>query len=156
MKSSPTPIDEITHSTAFVDSYLLYQLAATSHLYSNEFHSHIKSLGGSIHIWRVLACLNDQQGLMLTELAKLVLYEQSRLTKIIDQMVGDGLVKKETVTTDRRKTSLSITQKGRKVVEPLLVKAKEHELEILRALSKTERKHLKNILRKLTTHLHAE
>jgi DNA-binding MarR family transcriptional regulator len=155
MKSSPTATDKNERPAAFVDNYLLYQLAATSHLYSTEFHSCVKSHGLKIHVWRVLGCLIDQQGLMLTELAKLVLYEQSRLTKIIDQMVSDGLVTKKTVATDRRKTSISITPKGRKIVEPLLIQAKEHERKILRILSKAEKDNLKYLLQKLTLHINS-
>ena len=112
MKSAPAKPDENRQPAAFVDNYLLYQLAATSHLYSAEFHSCVKSHGVKIPVWRVLGCLIDQPGLMLTELAKRVLYEQSRLTKIIDQMASDGLVTKKTVATDRRKTAISITPKA--------------------------------------------
>ena len=155
MKSSPSATDQNERPAVFVDNYLLYQLAATSHLYSTEFHSFVKSQGVKIHVWRVLGCLIDQPGLMLTELAKLVLYEQSRLTKIIDQMVDDGLVTKKTVASDRRKTSISITPKGRHIVTPLLSKAKEHEHNVLCILSDAEKDNLKKLLRKLTLHINA-
>lgn len=136
-------------STSFVDDYLLYQLASASQHLSNEFHRQVKASGIKVHVWRVLACVVDQPGLMLTSLAKLVLYEQSRLTKIIDQMVTDGLVHKQPVTGDRRKMAIFITPKGQALVQPLIALAKAHESQALENLTDSERAMLKRVLNKL-------
>ena len=156
MTISPKNPKNPRKSEAFVDNYLLYQMAATSHLISREFHTQLKNMGVKVHVWRVLGCVVDQPGLMLTELAKLVLYEQSRLTKIIDQMVDEGLVIKNSVSMDRRKISIHITPKGKKIVTPLLIKAAEHERKVLEFLSITERADLKKLLGKLTRHLKSD
>lgn len=140
---------DTTGTTKFVDDYLLYQLASASQFLSAEFHQDVKSSGLKVHTWRVLACLVDQPGLMLTALSKLVLYEQSRLTKIIDQMVDDGLVAKSPVAGDRRKIAIFITTKGQNIVDPLLIKAKVHEKKVLELLTESEQATLKHTLRKL-------
>ncbi len=138
-----------TAASRFVDDYLLYQLASASHRLSSEFHAYVKSRGVKIYVWRVLACLVDQPGLMLTRLSALVLIEQSRLTKITDQMVGEGLVSKRADPTDRRKTMLYVTEKGAQTARPLIAQAKEHEEKSLRVLTAQERKSLKRVLKKL-------
>jgi MarR family transcriptional regulator, organic hydroperoxide resistance regulator len=143
---------ETAKPSNFVDEYLLYQLASASHFLSDDFHRQVKANGVKIHVWRVLACVVDQPGLMLTSLSKLVLYEQSRLTKIIDQMVDEGLVVKKAVAGDRRKIAIFITEKGRGVVTPLLEIARKYELDALQSVSDSERTILIEILNKLRKH----
>ena len=149
MKIEPFLTDDAQQTQGFVDDYLLFQLARASHVLSGEFHSYLKDQGVKIYTWRVLACLVDKPGLMLTQLSRRVFYEQSRLTKIIDQMVAEGLVTKVGDKLDRRKTALFVTDKGAEIVRPLVVKAQEHEESSLVILTARERKSFKKILRKL-------
>lgn len=145
-----------TRPAKFVDGYLLYQLAAASQVLSDEFHRKVKASGVKIHVWRVLACVVDQPGMMLTSLSKLVQYEQSRLTKILDQMAEGGLVEKQPVKGDRRKMAIFITDKGREIVTPLLASAKAHERRALENLTKSEQAMLKRVLNKLNKHSERE
>lgn len=133
----------------FIDDYLLYQLAVASHHLSAEFHLYVKKQGVKIYVWRVLASLIDHPGLMLTKLSRLVLIEQSRLTKIIDQMHKDGLILKQTDPKDRRRALLSVSDKGAKLAQGLIIEAKRHEQAALQGLTKRERESFKAILRKL-------
>ncbi len=136
-------------ASPFVDGYLLYLLAAASHALSSNFHQQVKAHGVKIQTWRVLACLIDRPGLMLTELAQYVLLEQSHLTKIIDQLQADRLVEKRHDASDRRRIQIFITDAGRTLVEPLIGEAKIHEQQAVAALSPNEEKSLKAILHKL-------
>lgn len=136
-------------SSPFVDDYLLYLLAAASHALSSQFHREVKARGVKVQTWRVLACLIDRPGLMLTELAQFVLLEQSHLTKIIDQLQTSGLVEKQHDTRDRRKIKIYITDRGRELVAPLITTAKSHERQATDILTRTEEKNLKAILYKL-------
>lgn len=133
----------------FVDSYLLYLLAAASHALSSQFHRQVKTSGVKVQTWRVLACLIDRPGLMLTELAQFVLLEQSHLTKIIDQLQAAGLVEKRHDTADRRRIQIYITNAGRNLVVPLIGAAKTHEQQATAVLTGEEEKDLKAILHKL-------
>ncbi len=133
----------------FVENYLLYLLALSSHTLSREFHALVKDHGLKVNEWRVLACLHDRSGLMLTELASMVLFEQSHLTKVIDRMAASGLVERVKTKGDRRKVLVQITGKGRKLTEPLISAARHHESEAVRELDRTELDLLKKILRKL-------
>ncbi|MEZ5812544.1 MAG: MarR family transcriptional regulator [Rhizobiaceae bacterium] len=146
----PTRISTIGEDTRpFVEDYLLYLLAASSHALSAEFHAEVKRRGLKINEWRVLACLVDRPGLMLTELAGLVLFEQSHLTKVIDRMVDQGLVERSKTDDDRRKVLIQITDQGRKIVEPLIVAARHHEKRAVEKLDGAELGLLKHILKKL-------
>ena len=136
-------------ASPFVDGYLLYLLAAASHALSSRFHQQVKAHGVKVQNWRVLACLIDRPGLMLTELAQFVLLEQSHLTKIIDQLQLSGLVEKRHDTADRRRIQIYITDCGRNLVEPLITAAKSHEQQATAVLTGDEEKSLKSILHKL-------
>ncbi|MEX0345799.1 MAG: MarR family winged helix-turn-helix transcriptional regulator [Rhizobiaceae bacterium] len=133
----------------FVDDYLLYLLAAASSSLSGKFHQHVKQQDANVNEWRVLACLVDRPGLMLTELAGFVLYEQSRLSKIVDRMELQGLVARTKTADDRRKVLIQITPKGRKIVEPLIEAARRHETDSAQCLDGSEIDALKNALKKL-------
>ncbi len=145
-----TPVPE-----KFIDNYLLFQLALASHTFSEEFYDQLRAAGVSPPKWRILINLMDCPGMYLTALAKYALYEQSRVTKLVDQLVGERLVEKRTSHQDRRRVSIHITPKGLALVEPLIAQAKTHEASVLSDLSSTDQKNLKSILKKLAKR-HAE
>ncbi|MBL4617188.1 MAG: MarR family transcriptional regulator [Robiginitomaculum sp.] len=133
----------------FIDNYLLFQLALASHTFSEEFYDQLRAEGVSPAKWRILINLVDCQGMYLTALAKYSLYEQSRVTKLVDQLVGEGLVEKRSLHQDRRRVGIHITAKGTDMVKPLIEQAKIHEASVLSNLSASDQKHLKSILNKL-------
>jgi DNA-binding MarR family transcriptional regulator len=97
----------------FVPNYLLYLLAAASEAASARFHSHVRTRGLRVPEWRVMACLTDTDGSMVTELARYAMIEQSRLTKIIIQMDARGLVTRRSDPTDGRRVRVFLTPQGR-------------------------------------------
>jgi len=133
----------------FIDNYLLFQLALASHTFSQEFYQQLRSQGVSPAKWRILINLVDCPGMYLTALAKYSLYEQSRVTKLVDQLVAEKLVEKRSIHKDRRRVGVHITVKGTDLVKPLIKQAKQHEASVLAGLSPGDRKHLKSILNKL-------
>lgn len=138
-------------SGRFVDDYLLFQLALASHTFSEEFYEQLRVVGVSASQWRILINLVDCTGMYLTALAKYALYEQSRVTKLVDILTAQGLVEKRSGSHDRRKVSVHITHEGRQLIEPLIEQAKIHEKSVLSVLSKNEQTRLKSILKKMAT-----
>lgn len=136
----------------FVGDYLLYLLAAASHAISSDFHALVRRHGMRVSDWRVLACLSDVDGLMITELAALVLYEQSRLTKVVDQLERRGLVERRGDPADRRRVRVFITRSGQAAVMPLVREAEAHESALLRSLPEREARSIKKSLRVLIRH----
>jgi DNA-binding MarR family transcriptional regulator len=133
----------------FVPNYLLYLLAAASAAVSAEFHEQVRARGLRVPEWRVLACLNDRDGQMVTQLAALALMEQSRLTRIIDQMAAKGLVRRRSDAADRRRVRVYLTPEGRQLAEELVVAAKTHEAGILDQLGADEARMLKDVLKRI-------
>ena len=139
----------------FVSSYLLYLLAASSDAVSSQFHEVVRSKGVRVPEWRVMACLYDQDGLIVTHLAEYALMEQSRLTRVIDQMDIKGLVARRTGIDDRRKVTIHLTAEGKSVATELVALAREHEQAVLRLVDDTDAANLRPILQTLLEKLGA-
>lgn len=140
----------------FVPNYLLYLLAAASEAASARFHSHVRTRGLRVPEWRVLACLTDSDGAMVTELARYAMIEQSRLTKIIIQMDARGLVKRRSDPQDGRRVRVFLTAKGRELAQELVADARAHELELLKSFRSGEGAEIKETLRALIRHLDSD
>ena len=137
----------------FVDDYLSYLLARASHLVSADFHAQLTALGVAAPTWRVLSTLFDSNGLTVGELAKIVLLKQPTLSKALDRMIADGLVSRAASAADRRQVRVSITSKGRAMIEGLIARAIAHEESVLSSYSAAERQTLKQMLKTLIERL---
>src|SRR5258706_6492826 len=133
----------------FIDDYLSYLLARASHLVSRQFHAQLKPRGLPVPVWRVLSSLSDGDGLPVTELAKVTLFKQPTLTKVIDRMSKQGLVERRASERDRRKVLIYITPKGRSQLGDLLERAKQHERDVLAGHNDGEVERLKGALHTL-------
>ncbi len=145
------PRDETVSEAApgFVSDYLLYLLAAASEAASAQFHQTVRAAGLRVPEWRVLACLLDEDGAMVTQLATVALAEQSRLTRIILQMEKRDLVVRRGDAADKRRVRVHLTPEGRSLATRLVAEAKVHEAELIRTLSGGDGARLKPALRSL-------
>jgi DNA-binding MarR family transcriptional regulator len=139
----------------FVSSYLLYLLAASSEAASHQFHLRVRELGLRVPEWRVLACLFDQDGLMITQLAKYSLLEQSRMTRIVDQMEKRGLVVRKSDKGDGRRVRVHLTDAGQKLSSEVVEEAREHERTLLSALNQSDADRIKPSLERLLASLNS-
>lgn len=132
----------------FIDDYLAYLLARASMLISREFHDRLTL---SVPTWRALATLFDGDGMTVGRLADFMLMKAPTLTKIVDRLERDELVRRDDVPGDRRKCSVFITPKGVDLVRGLIGDAKDHEAQVLRNVPPEQVKVLKDALRTLIT-----
>lgn len=142
---------EASGNSGFVGEYLLYLLAAASDVASADFHAQVRARGLKVPEWRILACLSDTDGQMVTQLSQLSLIEQSHLTKIIDQMAVKGLVKRRSDARDRRRVRVYLTESGRALGLELVEAARAHEHAIITQMRPGEAALLKQALK----HIHA-
>lgn len=130
----------------FVPGYLLFLLASTSAAASAEFHAVVRKHGLSVNDWRILACLRDRDGQMATRLARLALLEQSRLTRIVDQMAERGLVERRSDADDRRRVRVYLTTQGAELADAMVEKARAHERDLIARLPGDTGHDLKRLL----------
>jgi DNA-binding MarR family transcriptional regulator len=135
----------------FVHGYLGYLLGQANHALYKNFDSHVRAAGLSSIEWRVLAILQDGPPLTVSQLAREVLSKQPTVTKLVQRMAEQGWVALLADATDQRRTLVSATASGRKLVRPLLEQARAHESQMLRALPASQQATLKKLLAKLAT-----
>lgn len=140
-------------SDGFVANYLLYLLAAASDAASAQFHTHVRAQQLRVVEWRVLCCLNEGNGQMITRLAKVALYEQSRMTRIIEKMEDRGLVERRPDPDDGRRVRVHLTQEGKNISDRLVRDARNHEKKLLDAVAHEEGSDIKTVLKALIEHL---
>jgi len=145
-----------TTTPGFVTDYLLYLLAAASDEASGQFHATVRKSGLRVPEWRVLACLMDRDGEMITVLAQFALVEQSRLTRIIMQMEERGLVIRRGDPDDRRRVRVYMTDAGRQLGSDLVAQARDHEAALMQMLHGGDGARLKPALRSLLASLRAQ
>lgn len=131
---------------SFAKSYLAYLLARASHHVSGEFHAALREYGLTVPEWRVLACLIDVEGLGVVELADMAIMQQPRMTKILDRLQAEGLVRRAADPGDRRRALIHLTEAGHAKVGPALAAARAHEAGLMAPFSDDERATIKHAL----------
>jgi DNA-binding MarR family transcriptional regulator len=133
----------------FVDEYLGYLLGQANHALYKEFDAHVRAAGLSSIEWRVLATLHDGEPLTISQLAHEVLSKQPTVTKLVQRMGEQGWVALQADPADQRRTLVVATPAGKRLVRPLVDKARAHETAMLRTLAASEKVALKKLLGKL-------
>jgi DNA-binding MarR family transcriptional regulator len=133
----------------FVDDYLLYLLARASHTISAEFHASLRRAGLTVPVWRVLASLSGAEPQTVTGLADACLLQQPTMTKLLDRMVRDGLVRRLPDPRDRRVVRIELTPKGQELVKEPLEAAKRHEAQVIQRFPQLDAEAFKGLLREM-------
>lgn len=134
----------------FVDRYLGYLLGQANHALYKDFEGQVRAAGLSSVEWRVLATLHDSDPLAISQLAHEVLAKQPTVTKLVQRMCEQGWLRLSADPMDQRRTLVGIAPAGRRLVLPLLDKAREHEASVLRRLPVRDQTALKKLLSQLT------
>jgi DNA-binding MarR family transcriptional regulator len=111
----------------FVEDYLLALLARASHAASAAFHARLKAQGVAVPAWRVLASLAGQPR-PVGELARICLMQQPTMSKLLDRMVAEGLVRRARAG---RQTRIVLTEAGQALSDRLIAEARAHEAALL-------------------------
>jgi DNA-binding MarR family transcriptional regulator len=139
----------VSRAARFVDDDLGYLLGHANHALYKDFDAQVRAAGLSFIEWRVLATLHDSPPQTVSQLAHEVLSKQPTVTKLVQRMAEQGWVELLADPLDQRRTLVGATPAGRKLVRPLLEKARSHEADLLRTLAASEQAALKKLLGKL-------
>ncbi len=97
----------------------------------------------------ILIILNDNTKISQIEIAKLIFKDNASVTRIIELMVKKDYLTRETDESDKRKTKLDITEKGKKTIALLTPVIKLNRNTALDGLSLDEIELLDKILHKI-------
>jgi DNA-binding MarR family transcriptional regulator len=106
----------------------------------------LEPLGISSREWAALLCLDEQHGHSQKEVADLLGIDRTTMVALVDELQASGLVKRHPQPDDRRKNIVTLTRKGREIMERGAVLIDDCERQFLAVLSKTDAEQLKNAL----------
>ena len=114
------------------------QLYVTSKA-ARAFHSgRLAAAGATFGVWTILGTLHAAGPLIQRELASRVHLESPTLTRYLVQMEADGLVRRPRSETDRRATTVELTDAGRARYRGLLKIAVEGHARLMAGFSEQE------------------
>lgn len=87
--------------------------------YNADLREEMGALGLTTPKMRALAVLSVIDNLQIGELAVYAVVEQSTLSRALEQLTTDGLVRREADTSDNRVTRITITDAGRNAFEQM-------------------------------------
>lgn len=138
-----------------LDAYLPYLLHMASAELNAVLLSDLRAYGITVARWRILAVLNDQDGRNIGDLARLTGTEQSAISRVVDQMVRDGLVTRRPAPKDQRIVEVHMTTEGRRVIAKLLPRARERAARAVADFSEQEVATLRGLLHRMLRNLKA-
>jgi len=124
---------------------LFFRLWRASHTRVAEA---LKSIGLTTALFGVLNVLGVREGAIQQELGSAMGIDPSTMVSLIDELEGAGLAKRRPHPQDRRARQVSITPKGRRLLQRARKLALAAEDEVLHGLTDAERHELLRLLRR--------
>lgn len=89
--------------------YLLFQAARQRDL---RFDRALAGIGLNVHRWRTLAIIRRIENCAMKDLALYSAVDRTTLTRVVDQLVAQGLVQRWSTPRDRRRVHLMLSDAG--------------------------------------------
>ncbi len=132
---------------SFPHDYLPYLVARASHAILHDFHSLLKHSRMRVPEWRVLGTLSAGGGYTVGALARVTLFKQPTLSKLLDRLERRGLVRRIAGGMDLRHSLVELTARGRKRIGPVVARARRREKAVLKAYRVRDIKAFKGLLK---------
>jgi DNA-binding MarR family transcriptional regulator len=124
---------------------LFFRLWRASHTRIAEA---LESIDLTPPLFGILNFLGAREGAIQLEIASAMGIDPSALVSLIDELESSGLAKRRPHPSDRRAREVTITPKGRRVLERGRRMASQVEDEVLQGLTASERRDLLSLLRR--------
>lgn len=133
-----------------LERFLPYRLSVLSNrisrglagLYSDQFDLTVPE-------WRVMAMLGRFPGLSANDVCDLTQMDKVRVSRAVARLLAADRIERRRDPSDRRRSSLSLSQEGRRIYRRIVPVARAYEAEILEALDGRELGELNDLLNKL-------
>jgi len=144
----------VRRSKLELDDYLPYLINRVGTALAVRFTAdQLEAHGLSIAMWRVLAVLSSNGGQRQIDLAVLTSIDASTLSRLVTRLVRMGLASRTRSRTNSREVLVSLSAKGRAVVDRLIPAALSLEGVLGRGLSQRDAATVKRALRRMYANL---
>ncbi|CAB3736113.1 MarR family winged helix-turn-helix transcriptional regulator [Paraburkholderia rhynchosiae] len=143
-----------THEEGW-DQRLGFLMHDVSRLRRTAYDGYMKPLKITRSQWWVLIYLARHDGMIQSDLAKLLELGKAALGGLIDRLEASGLVRRGADETDRRAKRIYLSAAGTKLIRDMQVRSDEMNERILQGLSAEERENLTDLLTRVKRNLQA-
>lgn len=142
--------DEAYDRELILEKFLPYRLAILSHSVSNSIATvYAERFGLTIPEWRVIVILGRFPGLSAVEVAERTLMDKVAVSRAVTRLIKAGRVDREFADADRRRSILTLSDKGLQVLDEIAPLALGIEDTLLDGLSPDEVTALNSIMDRL-------
>lgn len=134
-------------------NYAPYLMNRIMGRYNASLRAEIAGLGLTTPKMRALAVLSVVEGPLIRELAVYTVTEQSTLSRALDQLERDGLIRRETDAADSRAIRVRITEAGRAAFDTLWPRMAEAQNRMFRGIPEDDRRAFVGTLQKMLANI---
>ncbi len=136
--SRPQSLRHLPPPRAHAAELLPYLLNRATSRVNQLWRNALRPRGLTAARWQVLSVLTEFDGSRIGAIATMIGLEQPAASRVIDQMVRDGLVRRRPARADSRVVEVWITSVGRRVHEELLPEATEYVQDLVAGFAPAE------------------
>ena len=142
VEETPTLADEVTPRLGQIglENFAPYLMNRIMGRYNASLRDEMASLGLTTPQMRSLAVLSVIDGILIRELAVYAVVEQSTLSRAIEALTRDNLVRRENDASDSRATRIFLTDAGRRAYERLWPHMSSFYEQMFAGISRKERR----------------
>ena len=137
MPSRPEPVQSVDPKGEFPlapEIYFLHLALVVARRRETRLEQALKGTGLSLAGWRALRVVNRFGEATMGELADYTLTDRTTLTRVVDDLVEAGLMKRTKPPEDRRKVVMELTPAGRRAAQKGTDLAARDMLDLMRGL----------------------
>ena len=136
-----------------LSNYAPYLMNRIMGRYNASLRAEMTGLGLTTPKMRALAVLSVVEGPLIRELAVYAITDPSTLSRALDQLERDGLIRRESDPADSRATRVRITEAGRTAFDTLWPRMAEAHNRMFRGIPEDERRAFVATLQKMLTNI---
>lgn len=136
-----------------LQNYAPYLMNRIMGRYNASLRDEMADLGLTTPKMRALAVLSVVEAPLIRELSVLCVVEQSTLSRALDQLAGDGLIRREADAADSRAVRVFITDAGRATFETLWPHMAAAQARMFRGIPEEEKRAFVGTLQKMLANI---
>lgn len=144
----------MSNTDLLLEAFLPYRLSYLTNIISQDLALLYTEKFGIAHTeWRVMAVLGISPGISAGQVAQKTAMDKVAVSRAINNMIKNGLIKRDFSDKDKRRSELKLSKKGRKMYEEIVPLVQNYEQKLIETLNQDEQAALDLILKKLTRYV---
>lgn len=133
-----------------LEDFLPYRLSIVAQTVSGSLSKiYASRFDLSVPQWRVMAVLGRYEPISANEVCELTVMDKVAVSRAVQAMLRRGLVERTVDPSDRRRSALRLSRRGRAIHNEIVPMAVEYERRLLQSITPEERGLLDSLLKRL-------